>query len=249
MFSIGRTFFPALCLFVACAFPAAAQVRYNTATDASGNQIKIEGSVVLVEPDVELSLVTAGGLTEPRQEWSETARRLLPAEIHTVLQARGTQVQPDMDIPDDLAADSQLGQIVRLNQAVALSIAQFSAPGSVLATKTDARGKPRLDWSLGEGVAVLREATGADYALFTYVRDSYASGGRKAMRAFGFLLGAAMGSYMDIGGGLQLSVTTLVDLRTGQVVWFNLMTDQNGDLRDAQGTRDTVKQLLTGLPL
>ena len=37
-----------------------------------------------------------------------------------------------------------------------------------------------FDWTLGPGVQVFREATGADYGLFTYVRDSYASGGRTA---------------------------------------------------------------------
>lgn len=39
--------------------------------------------------------------------------------------------------------------------------------------------KPRLTWTLGPGVTGLREAAGADCGLFTYVRDSYASGGRK----------------------------------------------------------------------
>ena len=68
-----------------------------------------------------------------------------------------------------------------------MSIPSYSMPGSALATKKDAKGKPRMDWSLGPGVAALREATGADYALFTYVRDSYASGGRTALRIFGML--------------------------------------------------------------
>ena len=48
---------------------AAAQVRI--ATDANGQSVHIDGSVVVIEPDIELSLVTAGGLQEPRKEWSE----------------------------------------------------------------------------------------------------------------------------------------------------------------------------------
>ena len=64
----------------------------------------------------------------------------------------------------------------------------------------------------------------------------------------GMLAGAAMGSYLDIGGGVQLGVATLVDLRTGQVVWFNLMARQSGDLRSPEGTRATVGQMLKGLP-
>ena len=41
----------------------------------------------------------------------------------------------------------------------------------------------------------------------------------------------------DIGGGRQIGVTTLVDLRTGQVVWFNYLARQTGDLRDEAGAR------------
>ena len=38
-------------------------------------------------------------------------------------------------------------------------------------------------------------------------------------------------------------------LRTGQVVWFNLISNQSGDLRDAEGAETTVQQMLMGLPL
>jgi hypothetical protein len=58
-----------------------------------------------------------------------------------------------------------------------------------------------------------------------------------------------MGGYVDIGGGQQVGVATLVDLRTGQVVWFNLMSNQSGDLRDAEGAAETVEDMLSGLPL
>ena len=160
------------------------------------------------------------------------------------LAAAGTERRPDFALPPDLAAGSRLGQVLRLNEAVALSIAFHSRPGSELATKG-----PRLDWTLGGGVQVLREATGADYALFTYLRDSYASDGRKALRVLGLLAGAAFGGVMDIGGGQQVGVATLVDLRSGRVVWFNLVSRQHGDLRDAAGARDTAAALLEDLPL
>ncbi len=241
-----------LCALLAALFAAgqaSAQFRPQVATDAAGNLLKVDGSIVLVEPDIELSLITAGGLQEPRKEWTEAARRLFPAQIHSQLAGRDVELKQDYDIPDELDPTSQLGQILRLNQTVSISIFQYSMPGNVLATKKDQHGKARLDWSLGPGVATLREQTGADYALFTYVRDSYTSGGRAALRVFGLLLGAAMGGVLDIGGGSQVGVATLVDLRTGQVVWYNLLAKQSGDLRDEAGARKTVQQLLLKLPL
>jgi len=228
---------------------AQALTRPRVATDERGQVVRIEGSLVLVEPDIELSLVTAGGLHEPRKEWSDAARRLLPQAVREALAGRAIELKADYDVPDDLDPASQLGQLVRLNEAVAMSITQYSQPGSQLATKRDARGRPRMDWSLGPGVAALREATGADYAMFVYVRDSYASGGRTALRVVGFLLGAAMGGVLDIGGGVQLGVATVVDLRTGKVVWYNLIANQSGDLRNEEGARKAVRQVLQMLPL
>ena len=43
---------------------------------------------------------------------------------------------------------------------------------------------------------------------------------------------------MDIGGGDQVGVALLVDLRTRQVVWYNLMANQRGDLRDERAAGD-----------
>lgn len=238
----------ALALSFASVPEAKAQYRPAVATDADGHALRVEGSIVIVEPDIELSLVTAGGMQEPRKEWSDTARQLYPEAARTMLAARKASVT-DYDVPDTLDPDSRLGQIVRLNAAVSKSIALYSIPGSALATKKDPKGKPRMDWTLGPGVSELRDATGADYALFTYIRDSYSSGGRTALRVFAMLAGAAMGSYIDIGGGMQVGVATLVDLKTGRVVWFNQMVKGSGDLRDAKGATTTVGSMLQGMPL
>lgn len=247
---VSRMLRGAVLALVVCAVSFHAHAQVRTATDASGQIVKVQGSVVVIEPDIELSLVTAGGMHEPRKEWSDAARRLYPQAVRQHLAMRQTTQKDDYDIPNDLDPNTRMGQIIRLNQAVALSIAQYSAAGSALATKKDpVSGKPRMDWTLGPGVTELQAATGADYGLFTYVRDSYTSGGRAALRVLGILAGVALGSYLDIGGGAQVGVATLVDLRTGQVVWFNLMAKQSGDLRDEKGAKGTVAQLLRDMPL
>jgi hypothetical protein len=222
----------------------------KTAVDASGEKIKIQGSIVLIEPDIELTLVTAGGLQEPRKDWSDAARSHYPKAVSRFIADRKGSQKADFDVPDQLDPASRLGQIMRLNQVVAISIAQYTSPGSVLATKKDPKtGKALLDWSLGEGVQEIQQLTGADYALFTYVRDSYSSGGRTALRAFALLAGAAVGSYVDIGGGMQIGVATLVDLKTGRVIWNNLLVKQTGDLRTEAETAQAVAELLRSFPL
>lgn len=211
------------------------QVR--TAEDPAGKPLAINGSVVLVEPDIELYAIGVGGMQEPRKAWTEAARRNYPQAARELLQARGIALRPDFALPADTGPDSRLRQLQLLNQAVSISILNYAGPNSALRNK---HGK--FDWSLGPGVAELRQATGADYALFTYVRDSYTSGGRAAMRVIGFLL---LGG--DIGGGVQIGLASLVDLRTGLVVWHNLLLDQTGDLRDPAGARETADDLLKGI--
>jgi hypothetical protein len=209
----------------------------QTAQDPAGHPLAIGGSVVLIEPDIELYEVGAGGVQEPRKDWTEAARLLYPQAAREVLQARGLLLRPDVFLPPESGPDHPLRQLVLLNQAVSISILNYAGPTSPLRNKHGS-----FDWTLGPGAAALHDATGADYALFTYLRDSYTSGGRAALRVIGFLL---LGG--DIGGGMQVGLSSLVDLRTGRVVWHNLLLDQTGDLRDMQGARETAGDLLKGV--
>jgi len=210
------------------------QVRQ--AEDTTGHVVPIHGTIVMVEPDIELYAVGVGGMEEPRKEWSDAARREFPAAARELLAAQGITLEPDFALPKDAGPDNQIRQLQLLNQAVSISILNYGRAGSL----RNKHGK--FDWTLGPGVSALREATGADYALFTYIRDSYTSGGRVAMRVIAFLL---LGG--DIGGGVQTGLASLVDLRTGQVVWHNLLIDQTGDLRDPAGARETAGDLLKGI--
>ncbi len=216
-----------------------ASTSVRTAKDASGKPIPIVGSVILIEPDIELSELSAGGVAEPRQEWSRAARLLYPQAAREALAQQGIAMVPDYTLAADIGPEDERRQLILLNQAVSMSILQYSrsAGQGPLRNKHGA-----FDWTLGPNVAALRAATGADYGLFTYIRDSYASGGRTAMRVAGLIL---LGG--DIGGGMQVGVASLVDLRSGRVIWHNLLVDQTGDLRNLQGARETAGDLLKGV--
>ena len=224
-----------LLLLVVALLPGCYSTSVRRAEDPTGRPLGLQGSVVLVEPDIELYAVGVGGMTEPRKEWTEAARREFPLAAREVLQARGIPLKGDYFLPKDAGPENKLRQLVLLNQAVSISIINYARAGAL----RNKHGK--FDWTLGPGVAALREATGADYALFTYVRDTYTTGGRAAMRIIGFLL---LGG--DIGGGMQMGLASLVDLRTGQVVWHNVLIDQTCDLRDPAGARETAGDLLKG---
>ena len=111
-------------------------------------------------------------------------------------------------------------------------------PYSALPTKKD-----KFDWTLGPDAAVLGEEYDADYALFVYMRDSFASSGRMAV----ILVGALFG--VGVPGGQQIGFASLVDLRTGQILWFNRLFSEVGDLREPESAHTAVEYLLDELPL
>ena len=236
----GRPWFRVALLLAAFALlSGCSSTQVRSAKDASGKPLALSGTVVLIEPDIELSELGAGGMAEPRKEWTDAARRLYPQVAREVLARHGIDMAPDYNLPADAGPESRARQLYLLAQAVSSSILMYERSG---ATGKLRNKHGKFDWSVGPGAQALRDATGANYGLFTYIRDSYASGGRTAMRIAGLLL---LGG--DMGGGMQVGIASLIDLRTGQVVWHNLLVDQTGDLRDLAGTRETADDLLKGV--
>jgi len=221
-------------LLFALALVAASVHAQEAKNLAPGFTVRPGDSRLLVLPaDMELYSMSAGGVVEPRADWTEAAQKNFVA----ALAKEGKVLGPRVTTFSGAEAD-EFSDIVTLHRAVADAISlHHDAAFMQLATKGD-----RLEWSLGDAVQPLREKTGADYALFTWIRDSYASGERKAAMVALALLGAVS------LGGEQVGYASLVDLRTGRVVWFNQLNRMFGDLREPEPAIETVEALLKGFP-
>lgn len=191
------------------------------------------GAVVAVMPlDIELFNISAGGVLEPQAEWTALAHENLRQAFLTRKNALNVSFKP---LADD--ADERIDNLNRLHGAVGRAISLHHGGAYALPTK-----EGKLDWSLGEEATAIREKTGADYALFSYVRDSYASGERVAAMVIGALLG------VGLSGGAQVGYASLVDLANGRIVWFNRLARASGDLRDPERARESADALLAGFP-
>lgn len=194
-------------------------------------------TILIVQPDIQLSLLSAAGMQEPRADWTEAARANIAAAFAGNLSGQGHTPQP---YDPDEAYEGRIGQVIRLHEAVGASILFFQyAP---LALPTHPRDS--FNWTLGPGAQEIAAATGARYALFTVARGSYASGGRVAA-----MIGLAiLGVGVPLGG--QQMYASLVDLQTGEIIWFNLATaSPNADMRTPEGARALVDELLEDAPL
>ncbi len=194
--------------------------------------------ILLMPLDVELSELSAGGLAEPKAEWTEAANKHMAAALQAINAERDLQLLTYDEEKLPAAKRDEIIQLLKLHGIVGNSVLlhQYLQPFA-LPTKAG-----KFDWSLGPAVRQLREETGADYALFFWVRDSYSSGGRVAV----IMLAAVLG--VGIQGGVQIGFASLVDLNTGNIVWFNRLARPTGDLRSEAAARETTLVLLTGLP-
>ncbi len=195
--------------------------------------------VLVMPPDIQLSELTAGGLNEPRADWTETAKENVLQALKEFLQDR-QDVLVEYQKPDaGSTAFRTHGQLTKLHEAVGRAIIiHHYYPVYKLPTKGN-----ELDYSLGSGATSVGEAHHCRYGLFVYIRDSYASSGRVAA----ILLAAAFN--VQLQGGTQVGYASLVDLQTGDIVWFNRLYRGTGDLRTTAATQETVEALLTDFPL
>lgn len=229
-----RTFWTAavrIALFSALLAPIA-PANAQTQQLAPGFTARTPASkLLIVQPDIELYSLGIG-VQEPRADWTEQAQQHFRAALLAHPSVTGSAVSEfkEKDL-DDLA------QVNSLHGAVANAVWLHHMLGLKLPTK-----EGKLGWSLGDAVQPLRAKSGADYAMFFWLRDSYSSGERVvAMIAL-----AALG--VGVGGGVQIGYASLVDLRDGRVVWFNSLQRASGDLRDPKSASETVEALLRNFP-
>jgi hypothetical protein len=204
--------------------------------------------LLVMRPDVTVGSVTTGGMVEPRADWTEAARGHLLAALKAQQAERGGNAFI-MERRDSIAGldPETVAELERLHYAVGSSIALHKYSGAYLPTK---RGKG-LDYTLGEDAVALGKRTGYDYALFLHAEDSFASGGRVALQVLG-IAGCFVGFCApNIGGAGQFAYASLVDLRTGEVVWFNVLATGSqvagikmGDIRTREGADQMVERLL-----
>jgi len=235
-------------LALALSVPVSACVQMQQYADVQFTPPQGNYKLLVLRPDVTVGSITTGGMVEPRADWTDQARASIIDAIRNQQATRGgavTFVERRNELPG--VTPEELAEVERLNAAVAQSIVIHKYLGDYLPTK---RGRG-LDWTLGQQAVRLGQKTGYDYALFLHAEDQVASRGRIALGVLG-LAGCIVGFCApNIGGAQQIDYASLVDLKTGEVVWFNVVIAGSqvpgikfGDLRTPAGAAQMVDRLL-----
>ena len=116
--------------------------------------------VVLMPMDIELSLLNAGGVTEPNAAWTETAKKLALSALEEKLGETSAKLVSFKEVTTD--PESVDVQLVKLHRAVGGTVLVHKyIPVLSLPTKSET-----FDWSLGPDVVSIGERHDADYALY-----------------------------------------------------------------------------------
>lgn len=222
------------CLFFALSIAGCAttsSVNKIDRLETVGEQARI----LVMTPDVKYYLLTAGGVPQPHAEWTEAARTNFASALLDFVEEHDIEIVA-------LPAQEELTELEfsyqKLYSAVGSTVLSHHFGEIKLPTK-----KNVFDWSLGPGIGAIGEKYAADYALFSYYRDYQASGGRVALSFFAALMGVGV-----VTGG-EVGFASLIDLRSGDIVWFNRVTAGVGELREEESARAAVDNLFKNLPV
>jgi hypothetical protein len=222
-------------LSVACTTVQTRTMKTLPAKPAPGTNI------IVLKPDIELTLLTAAGLQEPNSQWSNQATMHINTSLRSALSQRQQTFVP---VDPSTITTGRANQVLRLHDAVATSILAFNYGFQSLPT----RRSTDFNWTLGPGALELARLEAgnseAKYALITVGRGTYSSGGRWAMA----IVGAAVGASVPMGG--QQVYASLVELSTGNIVWFNVASaGPQDDMRRPEGANALITTLLKDVPL
>lgn len=201
-------------------------------------------TIVLLPPDIAVSEISAGGVVEEVLAWTETAIANLKRGINAYAATKGNlKIFAFPKIADNEV--TIVNEHLALYDVVAGNAFQMTTiGGSAWKHKVD-----HFDYTLGSGLAFLKQRTNADAGLLVIGRHQIATGGRVAASVL-----ATLAALMGLGGGYlptsqNFLTLGLVDFETGDILWFNYTTGASGkDLQKVEDAGAIVKRLLDEFP-
>jgi hypothetical protein len=238
---IFRSLIAASSLSMAAIQPASAQE--HTAIQSGFSLPTNSGKKILIfRPTVRVGEQSTGGMFEPNADWSQKASANI---IQALGEVQGNFGNTIVVAPEAVGDDARnVEEHMDLFAAIARSAIDYQFfVGNRLPTKKRDNKSGKFDWSMGESVRSLPGAKDADYALFIYNHDEFGSTGRKLLQ-----IAAILAVGVAVKSGDHQGHAGLVDLKTGDLLWLNADREMGGDVRDPEGARKRVQQLLEDFP-
>ncbi len=231
---------PVFLLFLSLVSPGLAVAAYS-ATDPKLAMLDVRErpkKILLLPPQMFVAEISAGGVIQKQDDWTRQASENLLVATENMARSNGSFEVirlPALAAEEADTVESHIGLYDRVASAIYI-YGQGKDPGWQ-------QKKIEWDYTLGNGLAFLRDKTGADSALIYVGADIISTGGRKAAFTVGLLLGIAIPlgqSFITVG---------LADLKTGEIRWMSYDQSAFLDSREADEVEKLVGDFFKTFPL
>jgi len=220
----------------------------KAAADAETTAATPHEALTVVLLPARAHVVRLGIKMAPSEEWTAAAGATVDAAVREVV-GQSTQLS-GRELPsitsDERSTIDEIWAVATLVQM------QEYGEGRKNISKTL---RAHIDRSLGPSLTFLHQRTGADYALITLGTQAEQSEDLVALSAAGAVASALFPPLLVLPAtSLSYAAMFLVDLRTGQVRWFNGRSGYEiggynfTDLRDPASARKVISGLLQPYP-
>lgn len=222
-----------------CTLLSCAPKTYKTHPQFDTN-CKLIKSYCLVEPDVEICEISAGGVTEIRDDWCKQGLDNVVAALQKTLDMKKVNYKR-ITIDDEFK--QEIEDVRALYKAVSQSIRLHAiGPGPyVFPDKVKI-----FDYSVGPINPIL-DRYDCDALIIVYGTDAISTGGRKALMALGAIAGAFTGVVIMPAGGITTINFALID-EGGNVLYYTSKAGGGFDLRNPESAMSLVNQVMAEYP-
>lgn len=218
-------------LFLSCGC-AVMKSRTHPEFEERYKNIKTSG---LIPPDIEIYELSAGGVRELKDEWSEIGKENVFNALMKKFKEKGIKV-------DTLTKDEEMEDTLALYRAVSMCINLHTQGPSAFPEK-----QKNFDYSIGSIEKTL-DKYGVDALMIVYGSDESTTGGRQALIAFGLLASIATGVPVVPRAGITTMNVALVD-PSGTILWYNCKrSGASHDLRKPEDATSFVEDIFSDFP-
>jgi hypothetical protein len=201
--------------------------------------------VVVLQPEFRVFVQSAGGVREIEPDWTGQAQNALALAVERHLRHDPRFAVAAPVEPATAEEATLLREHVELFKLIASNASMMIRFGG----KAWQEKQLQYDYTLGDGLAPYGDLSNADYAFMIGGAQVKQTGGSVFMQ---LALAGTLGVVMP-GGGTYLMLA-LVDIRTGNIVWFNSLEGgevfgmTGSDLRKEDAADEVVGRLLDPFP-
>lgn len=235
---VGLMLLAAVALLGGCATSPASKVHYTVRQ--APNALSLE-QIVLLPVDIDVYEMSAGGVREEVPEWSDAAKTNVRSAL-LLSKGRAGQCCVSREV-DTSSLTPEERDVLEEHLALFNSVAGSALWADLPANTAWHFKAEEFDYTLGNGLAFLKNRYGIDAGLIITGHDVVSTPGRKTTAVVGALFGVVvpLGHSMLIGG--------LVEFETGNLLWLNhAISAGNVDLRERESTLKLARELMAGFP-